>query len=99
MWLPGVCVRHPFRIRYGSFMATITLKNVPDDVHDALKQRAHRHKRSLNQEVIHCLDMSLGRTPRDPKTLLAGIRDLRARIPLKPVDLSWIREAKKQGRP
>ena len=43
--------------------------------------------------------MVLGRSPRDPKTLLAGIRDLRSRITLKPVDLCWISEAKKQGRP
>jgi len=80
-------------------MATITLKNVPDDVHVALKQRASRHKRSLNQEVIHCLDMVLGRSHRDPRDLLTGIRSLRSRISLKQVELSWINDAKRQGRP
>jgi len=79
-------------------MATITLKNVPEEVHAALKQRALRHKRSLNQEAIHCLDMVLGRSPRDTKSLLAGIRSLRSRTLLKQVDLDWIDAAKKQGR-
>lgn len=79
-------------------MATITLKNVPEDVHSALKQRALRHKRSLNQEVIHCLDMALGRSPRDPGAVLEGIRNLRTRIPLKKVKLDWISDAKGQGR-
>lgn len=80
-------------------MATITLKNVPEEVHAALKQSALRNKRSLNQEAIHCLDMALGHSPRDPKSLLAAIRSLRSRTPLKQVNLDWIDAAKSQGRP
>lgn len=80
-------------------MATITLKNVPKDVHIALKQRARRHQRSLNQEAILCLDLALGRSSRNPRDLLAGIRDLKARVSLKRVDLDWINSAKRKGRP
>jgi len=80
-------------------MPTITLKNVPKDVHVALKQRAKRHKRSLNQEAIFCLDQALGRSARDPESLLEGIRNLRSRVSLKQVDLEWIDKAKRQGRP
>jgi antitoxin FitA len=80
-------------------VATITLKNVPDDVHAALKERAKRHKRSLNQEAIFCLDRALGRSSRDPQYLLSGIRNLRSRISMKLVDLDWIDQAKGQGRP
>jgi len=45
----------------GSFMnrATITLKNVPRELHRSLKESAKRHKRSLNQEAIHVLETSL----------------------------------------
>jgi len=57
------------------------------------------HKRSLNQEAILCLDMALGRRSQDPQTLLEGIRELRARIPVKRVSLDWIDKAKRQGRP
>jgi len=80
-------------------MATITLKNVPEDVHAALKERAKRHKRSLNQEAIFCLDLALGRSSRDSQTLLNEIRNLRSRISMKRVDLDWIDSAKRQGRP
>jgi plasmid stability protein len=80
-------------------MATITLKNVPDEVHAALKLRARRHKRSLNQEAIVCLDLALGRGPRDPQAMLASIRALRSGISIKQVDLAWIDNARRQGRP
>jgi antitoxin FitA len=80
------------------FMATITLKNVPEGVHAALKERARRHKRSLNQEAIFCLDLALGRRPRDPQTLLEEIRDLRSRISTERVTLDWIHGAKREGR-
>ena len=33
-------------------MATLTIRNVPDDLHADLKERARRNRRSLNQEVI-----------------------------------------------
>jgi antitoxin FitA len=80
-------------------MPTITLKNVPKQVHVALKQRAKRHKRSLNQEAIHCLDMALGNTRRDPEEILARIRRIRSELDVKPVSLDWIDKAKRAGRP
>jgi plasmid stability protein len=33
-------------------MATITLKNIPADLHRELKKRAEEHHRSLNREII-----------------------------------------------
>ena len=36
-------------------MATITLKGIPPSVHRALKQRAERNHRSLNQDVLFAL--------------------------------------------
>jgi plasmid stability protein len=38
---------------------TITLKNVPPELHRSLKERAKCHKRSLNQEALHLLEASL----------------------------------------
>ena len=40
-------------------MATLTLKNVPDDLHRRLKARAERNHRSLNREAIRCLEESV----------------------------------------
>lgn len=32
-------------------MTTITLKNIPDDLHQRLKESASRHHRSFNREI------------------------------------------------
>lgn len=37
-------------------MASMLIKNLPDDLHQELKQRAKRHHRSLNKEVIALLE-------------------------------------------
>lgn len=44
--------------------SSYTLKNIPDDLFDALKQRAAENNRSINQEVIFCLRMELSRQKR-----------------------------------
>jgi plasmid stability protein len=80
-------------------MPTITLKNVPEDVHAALKQQAKRHKRSLNQEAIMCIDLALGHGSRSPEALLDEIRKLRSHASLKRVSLKWIDDARRRGRP
>ena len=41
-------------------MATLTLKDVPDKLHSALKKQADRHRRSLNQEILYCLERLTG---------------------------------------
>ncbi len=33
-------------------MPTLTIRNVPDELHAALKERARKNRRSVNQEVI-----------------------------------------------
>ena len=48
-------------------MIALTLKNVPPRLHRALKKRADRHRRSLNQEVLHCLERATGLTPSGPE--------------------------------
>jgi len=40
-------------------MSSLTLKNVPDELLVALRAAAHRDRRSLNQEIIHLLDLGL----------------------------------------
>lgn len=45
-------------------MATLTLKNVPDDLHRRLKARADRNHRSLNREAIRLLEHAV-ETPTD----------------------------------
>ncbi len=44
-------------------MASITLKDVPMELREALKQRAVRNRRSLNQELLYCLEQFVGLIP------------------------------------
>lgn len=39
-------------------MKTMTIREVPDELHAALKERARRNRRSLNQQVIEELSRS-----------------------------------------
>ena len=79
-------------------MATITLKNIPEQLYKKLKQRAAQHYRSLNSEVIVCLQNVLGSQQVDPDVLLERARVLRSDISgkLTDKDLSLL---KNQGRP
>jgi plasmid stability protein len=44
-------------------MPTITVRNVPDHIHQHLKQRAKEHRRSLNQEVLQVLEDTVVESP------------------------------------
>ena len=45
-------------------MAALTLKNLPDDLLRELRAAADHDRRSLNQQVIHLLDLALRTAPR-----------------------------------
>jgi hypothetical protein len=47
-----VSICKPIRLRYGFPMASITLKDIPVDLHAQLKQEAGANYRSLNQELL-----------------------------------------------
>ena len=43
-------------------MATMTVREVPDELHSWLKQQAEMHHRSVNKEVIAKLENLMGKT-------------------------------------
>lgn len=49
-------------------MATLVIKNLPDDLHARLKEQAQRHHRSVTKEVVSLIESGLG-TPRQPPKL------------------------------
>ena len=63
-------------------MATLTLRNVPQPLVDRLKEQAGLHRRSLNHEVIACLETAIRAAPLDPDAFLARVRQLR-RTPVR----------------
>jgi plasmid stability protein len=79
-------------------MATMTLKNVPDELYEQLKRSAERHRRSVNKEAITCLERALGGRP-DAAELLAEIRAARARMRDVYVTDDDLRAARDEGRP
>jgi len=45
-------------------VATLVIKNFPDDLHAALKARAERHRRSLTKEAVTLIETALAGGPR-----------------------------------
>ena len=79
-------------------MATLTIKNIPDELYEQLKQSAARHRRSVNSEVIVCLEKVLRSRAVDSATFLASIRALRKNISTVFVTEDDLRTAKDEGR-
>jgi plasmid stability protein len=61
-------------------MATLHVRNVPDDVYDALRARAKSEGRSMNAAAIAILREAL--SPVDAEAMLEDIRRFRARTRL-----------------
>ncbi len=78
-------------------MKNITLKDIPAPIHTAFKQRARMHGRSLNKEVLACLEMAVAPTRIDSHSLLYEMRKHRASLPGKLND-KIIRNALETGR-
>ena len=55
-------------------MATLTLKDVPPKLHSALRKRAEKNRRSLNQEVLFCLERIAGLTVLDDEERRAWLQ-------------------------
>ena len=80
-------------------MATLTIKNVPEKLHQRLKESALQHRRSVNSEAITCLEKVLVPSRVDPQEFIAEVRALRQRMPHMYVTEEFLRAAKNEGRP
>lgn len=76
----------------------ITLKGIPDDLYERLKLAAKAHHRSLNSEVIACLERQLAPHALSMDERLARARKLRAAVASAELDSKEIAEAIRQGR-
>lgn len=79
----------------------LTLKNVPDEVHERLKRSAEAHQRSLNSEAIVCLESVLLPANGNPTEQLERIRRLRAELQGSGVWATpeFLHRARNEGRP
>lgn len=51
-------------------MATLTIKGFPETLYQKLKERAERHRRSMNNEAIACLEQVIVPAPREADALI-----------------------------
>ena len=76
-------------------MPSLTIKNIPDELFDRLKSEATREHRSLNKQVIFCLEKTLYPPTVDAEKRLEQARQIRARtanVILKATDIRHVRE-------
>jgi plasmid stability protein len=61
-------------------MAILIVKDLPDELHRRLRARAWAHGRSLKNEIIACLETTVGAQGIDPETILACAASLRSGV-------------------
>jgi len=66
-------------------MATLTIRAVPEDLHEELKDRAEGNRRSLNSEILVILEGALRGLPRESEQPGAD-----RSYPSRPFDSGWI---------
>ena len=80
-------------------MANLTIKNIPSGLYDQLKQSAAQHRRSINIEVIVCLERALHNTRIDTQAFITKARALRKKTSGYVLTDKAIFNAKNEGRP
>jgi len=72
----------PIWYHYGTILneampVNLSIKNVPEDIHEALKKRAVQNRRSLNNEILKALETSIVEEQKEV-ALLERLRKLHA---------------------
>lgn len=80
-------------------MPAITVKNIPDKLYESLKMTAEKNHRSINSEILFCLEQQLQPRKIMPAEKLELIRSVRATVDKKKISAPEIRRAIKSGRP
>ena len=80
-------------------MATLTIKNIPEDLYAQLKRYAEINRRSLNSEVILCIERVIRSRKIQPGVYLARARKLREKTQRYPISDDEFNAAKTAGRP
>lgn len=78
--------------------ATLTLKNIPDELYSVLKQAAQLHRRSLNSQAIVCLESVLMPQALPAQDPLARARQIRQNLAPAAFDAQDIERFRDQGR-
>lgn len=76
----------------------ITIRDIPDDVYEKLKEQAELHHRSVNSEVVYYLKKMVRSHRVDPQEIIARAKKLK-RNAKGSLSMEEIQQAIDQGRP
>ncbi len=79
-------------------MPSITVKNIPDPIYENLKSAAQAHHRSINSEIIACLEKELMHEKIPVDIRIKNAQQLRTRFKAKIADVNDIAFSIEQGR-
>jgi plasmid stability protein len=80
-------------------MTTFTIKNIPPSLYEKLKKSAERNRRSINNEIIVCIEKSVQSQALDTNQILAKARKLRSLTNAMPITDDELINAIEDGRP
>ena len=79
-------------------MVAVTLKNVPSELYERVKQNAKANHRSINNEIIAIIEESVMPKPVDVQAWLEKARQLREITAHHVISIDEITRLKNQGR-
>jgi plasmid stability protein len=80
-------------------MPSITVKNVPEELYERLKLSAQANRRSINSEIIVCIERAVSSERVEPEVVIARARELRDRTAEYRITDEEFNSAKADGRP
>lgn len=80
-------------------MTSFTVKNIPPDIYKKLKKSAEINRRSINSEIIVCIEKTVHSQAIDPNLILTNARKLRSHTIASPITDDELTQAKIVGRP
>jgi antitoxin FitA len=80
-------------------MPSLTVKNIPADLYELLKKSATVNHRSINSEIITCIERGVRGRKFSADDLLVRARQLRRKTESYPITDATFRAAKLAGRP
>ena len=79
-------------------MATVTVKNIPDELYNRLKTVAEINRRSINSEIIVCIEQAVKAHRISPEKVLNSARLVREFTTNYSIDDEAFTQAKTEGR-
>jgi len=79
-------------------MITYTIKNIPPNIYEKLKRSAELNRRSINSEIIFCIENTVQSQAVDSELVLRKARKLRSLTQDYPIADDELKMAKEDGR-